>query len=174
MDIRVFHKKEGGIVQLIDKEKMQEWPVELPLIFIEYIREKQLQKYEDTKVRKEISDYLDEILKDVAIPRLISVLEGNDTAEIISALQRIEELSKKNIEMTRPISSYLKNLLINSDKTIVKLAQIISNNFAKADRKKELAKKRKIMREKENLFLEGKISGEEYAKARKEYLTLKE
>jgi len=174
LDIRVFHKKEGGIVQLIDKEKMQEWPVELPLIFIEYIREKQLQKYEDTNVRKEISNYLDEILKDVAIPRLISVLEGNDTNEIISSLQRIEELSKKNVEMTRPISSYLKNLLKNNDKRIVKLAQNISNNFDKADRKKELAKKRKIMREKENLFLEGKISGEEYAKARKEYLTLKE
>ncbi len=172
--MRIFNKKDGGIVQLIDKEKMQEWPVELPLIFIEYIREKQIEKYEDAKVKKEISNYLNEILKDVAIPRLISVLEGDNNEETISALQRIEELSKKNIEMTKPIRPYLNNLLKHRNKTIVKLAQNISNNFTKADRKKELAKKRKIMQEKEKDFLAGKISGEEYARTRKEYLTLKE
>jgi DNA-binding phage protein len=172
--MRIFHKKDGGIVQLIDKDKMNEWPVELPLIFIEYIREKQLDKYDDLKIKKEISVYLDEILKDVAIPRLISVLEGNNDEEIISALERIEDLSKKNIEMTTPIKQYLGNLLKNKNKTIVKLAQNVSNNFQKAERKKEIAKKRKIMREKEQDFLSGKISGEEYAKIRKEYLTLKE
>ncbi|MFX1257628.1 MAG: hypothetical protein ACFFAN_07210 [Promethearchaeota archaeon] len=172
--MRIFRKKDGGVVQLIDKEKMQEWPVELPLIFIEYIREKQLDKYEDATIKKEISTYLDEILKDVAIPRLIYVLEGNNNEEIISSLERIEEISKKNIDMARPIQPYLKNLLISKNNKIVKLAQTISNNFVKADRKKELAKKRKIMQEKEKLFLEGKISGEEYAKIRKEYLTLKE
>ncbi len=172
--MRIFHKNDGGIVQLIDKDKMQEWPVELPLIFIEYIREKQLPLYEEAKLKKEISTYLDEILKDVAIPRLISVLEGDNNEEIISALERIEELSKKNIEMTRPIKSYLEKLLKNKNKKILKLAQNISDNFTKADRKKELAKKRKVMREKEKLFLAGKISGEEYAKVRREYLTLKE
>jgi hypothetical protein len=172
--MRVFHKKNGGIIQLIDKERMQEWPIELPLIFIEYIREKQLDKYEDSTIKKEISKYLDEILKDVAIPRLISVLEGQSTESIISALQRIEELSKKNIEMTRSIRPFLENLLKNSNKQIAKLTQNISSNFAQADRRKELAKKRKVMREKENEFLAGKINAAEYAKIRKEYLTLKE
>jgi DNA-binding phage protein len=172
--MKLFQKKDGGIVQLIGKEKMQEWPVELPLIFIEYIRDKQLGTYGDTKVEKEISAYLDEILKDVAIPRLISVLGGDDQEEIILALERIEELSKKNTEMARPIKSYLENLLKNQNQNIVKLAQSITDNFQKADRKKELAKKRSIMREKEKQFLAGKISGEEYAKARREYLTLKD
>ena len=174
MDIKIFNKKDGGIIQLIDKEKMLEWPVELPLVFIEYIREKQLPTYGDNKIQKEVSDYLDEILKDVAIPRLISVLEGDNLDEIILALERIEELSKKNVDMAKPIQPYLNNLLKNSNKDIKKFAQNISENFQKAERKKELAKKRKMMREKENLFLEGKISGEEYAKTRKEYLTLKE
>ena len=36
--MKIFYKKDGGIVQLIGKEKMKEWPVELPLIFIEYVR----------------------------------------------------------------------------------------------------------------------------------------
>ena len=173
MDIRLFFKNNGGAVQLIDIEKMEEWPVELPLIFIEYIRNTKLKTYEDTKVQKEIEKYLDEILENVAIPRLISVLEGENSEEIILALTRIEEISKKNIEMIRPIQPYLKKLQTIKDKQIIKLVRDIDTNFQKADRRKELAKKRKTMREKEKLFIDGKISGEDYAKARKEYLTLK-
>ncbi|MFX1468603.1 MAG: hypothetical protein ACFFB8_08045 [Promethearchaeota archaeon] len=174
MDIKVFEKKDGGIIQLIKKEKMLEWPIELPLIFIEYIRNNQLKNYDDAKVKREIEEYLDEIMRDVAIPRLINVLEGENKEEIILALTRIEEISKKDVDMAKPIKKYLDNLLEKKDKDIINLAQLISNNFIKADRRKELAKKRKIMQEKEKLFLDGKISGEEYAKARKDYLTLKE
>ena len=172
--MKIFHKKDGGIIQLVDKKKMEEWSVELPLIFIEYIREKQLEKYDDASVKKEISAYLDEILKDVAIPRLISVLEGDNEEETISALERIREISKKNVDMARPIKPYLDNLSKSKNKNIVKITLEISNNFMKVDRRKELAKKRKIMQEKEKQFMAGKISGEDYAKARKEYLTLKE
>ncbi|MFX1455766.1 MAG: hypothetical protein ACFFDB_10370 [Promethearchaeota archaeon] len=168
----MFKLKDGGVIQLADKEKMLEWPIELPLLFIEYIRNKQLESYGSAK--KEVENYLDEILKEVAIPRLISVLRGVDDDEIILALTRIEEISRKNAKMAKPISTYLDDLLKRNNKQIVKLAQTISENFAKAERKKELAKKRKIMRDKERLFLEGKINGEEYAEARKEYLTLKE
>jgi len=172
--MRIFHKKDGGIIQLIDKDKMEEWSVELPLIFIEYIKDKQLDKYEDAKVKKEVSAYLDEILKDVAIPRLISVLEGEDEEETISALERIKEISKKNVEMARPIKPYLENLSKSKNKSVVNITKDISNSFTKADRRKELAKKRKIMQEKEKQFMAGKISGADYAKARKEYLTLKD
>ena len=172
MDIRIFKKKDGGVVQLIDKEDMKEWPIELPLLFIEYIKSKQLDNY--GSVKKEVEKYLDEIMEDIAIPRLVSVLEGDDNEKIILALTRIEEISRKDIDMAKPIKKYLPDLLKKSDKQIVKLAQTISKNFSNAERKKELAQKRKIMREKEKLFLEGKISGEEYAKFRREYLTLKE
>ena len=151
---------------------MEEWPIELPLLFIEYIKNKQLDSYGSAK--KEVEKYLDEILKEVAIPRLISVLKGMDKEEIILALTRIEEISRKNAEMAKPIRKYLDDLLKRNNKQIIKLAKTISDNFNKAERKKELAKKRKIMRDQEKLFLEGKINGEEYAKARKEYLTLKE
>ncbi|MHA1913794.1 MAG: hypothetical protein ACW986_02130 [Promethearchaeota archaeon] len=172
MDLKVFKKKDGGIIQLVSKEKMQEWPIELPLIFIEYIRSKQLDNY--GSVKKDIDNYLNEIMKEVAIPRLIHVLEGNDDDEIILALTRIEEISRKDADLAKPISKYLDALLNKKNKSIIKLAQTISNNFSKAERKKELEKRRKIMRDKEKLFLEGSINGEEYAKARKEYLTLKE
>jgi len=109
--MKIFHKKDGGIVQLIDKEKMKEWPVELPLIFIEYVRNNQLNTYKDTKLKKEIEQYLDEVLKDVAIPGFIKVLDGDDFEEINKVLVRIEELAKKKIEMVKPIKHYVENLL---------------------------------------------------------------
>ncbi|KKN52845.1 hypothetical protein LCGC14_0608420 [marine sediment metagenome] len=174
MDIRVFLKKDGNAIQLIGIEKMLEWPVELPLIFIEYIRNNKLKTYEDTKVQKEIEKYLDEIMESVAIPRLIGVLEGDNPEEIILALTRIEELSKKNIDMIKPIQPYLQKILNTKNKKITKLVKTIGDNFQKAERRKELSIKRKLMREKEKLFIDGKISGEDYAKVRKEYLTLKE
>ena len=171
MDLKLFKRKDGVIIQLIDKDKMQNWPIELPLIFIEYIRSNQLDTYGSAK--KEVENYLDEVMKDVAVPRLISVLEGNEDDEIISALERIEELAKKNIEMTTPIKPYLINLVDSKNKEIGNLAKNISKIFERAARNKEIAKNRKIMREKERDFLAGKINAEEYAKLRKEYLTLK-
>lgn len=151
---------------------MNEWPVELPLLFIEYIREKKLETYGDKK--KEVENYLDEIMKEIAIPRLIGVLEGNDDEEILLALNRIENIAKKSIEMVKPIQKYLSELNKSKNKKVVELSNIISELFVKDERRKELAKKRKLMREKEKEFLAGKISAEDYAKSRKEYLLLKE
>jgi len=172
--MRLFYKKDGGVVQLIDKEKMKDWPVELPLIFIEYIRSNLLQSYEEIKVKKDIEHYLDEILEDVAIPRLIDVLEGNDDSEIITALKRIEELAKKKIELVKPIKPYIDKLMIKDSKEILDIGKKIIESFAKAEKRKNLAEKRKIMQQKEKDFLAGKINGEEYAQARKVYLILKE
>ncbi|NHJ23593.1 MAG: hypothetical protein EAX89_03395 [Candidatus Lokiarchaeota archaeon] len=172
--MKIFNKKDGGIVQLIDKEKMQEWSVELPLIFIEYIRNNLMNNYEDSNVKKDIEAYLNEILEEVAIPRLIDVLDGDNNEEIILALKRIEELSKKKIELVDPIKPYIPNLKNKDNKEIIKLCDSILENFDKVEKRKKLAEKRNMMRQKEKDFLEGKISGEEYAKARKDYLILKD
>ena len=110
--MKIFYKKDGGIVQLIDKEKMKEWPIELPLIFIEYIRNNQLNSYNDPKLKKEIEKYLDEVLTDVAIPGLIKVLDGDNVEEVNEALVRIEEIAKKNIEMVKPIKPYVEKRII--------------------------------------------------------------
>jgi len=172
--MKIFDKKDGGIVQLIDKEKMKEWPIELPLIFIEYIRNNQLKTYEGSKLKKEIEQYLDEILKDIAIPGLIKVLDGDDFEETNKALVRIDELAKKKIDLVKPIKPYVEKLVKKDNKEIRKLSNSILESFAKAERRKKLAEKRKIMQEREKEFLAGNISGEEYAKARKDYLILKE
>ncbi|MFW9950792.1 MAG: hypothetical protein ACFFKA_11795 [Candidatus Thorarchaeota archaeon] len=172
--MRIFHKRNGGIIQLIDKEKIQEWPVELPLIFIEYIRNNLLNNYEDSNIKKDIETYLNEILEEVAIPRLIDVLDGNNIEDIIMALKRIEDLSKKKIELVDPIKQYLPDLKKRNNEEISKLCNSIIENFEKVEKRKKLTEKRNIMRQKEKDFLEGKITGEDYAKARKDYLILKD
>ena len=174
MDIKLFRKKDGGVIQLVDKEKMKGWPVELPLIFIEYIREKKLVTYEDNTIKKDIETYLDEVMKEIAIPRLIGVLDSENDEEIILSLTRILDIAKKNIEMVKPIQRYLVDLQKSKNKKVVELSKNISEIFVKAERRKELARKRKMMRQKEKEFLDGKITAQDYAKIRKEYLLLKE
>ena len=155
MDIKLFRKKDGGVIQLVDKEKMKFWPVELPLIFIEYIREKKLVSYEDNTIKKDIETYLDEVMKEIAIPRLIGVLDSENDEEIILSITRILDIAKKNIEMVKPIQKYLVDLQKSKNKKVVELSKNISEMFVKAERRKELARKRKIMRQKEKEFLDG-------------------
>ena len=76
--------------------------------------------------------------------------------------------------MIMPIKPYLDDLLKNKNKRIRELSKHIYELFNKAEKRKLLAEKRKIMQQKEKEFLEGKISNEEYAKIRKEYLLLRE
>ena len=171
--MKVFQKKDGGIVQIIDKDKMKEWPVELPLIFIEYIRNNQLKSYDDNNLKKEVESFLDDVLNDVAIPRLIDVLESDKEDKILEALIRLEELSKKNIDQMEPIKPYLSRLSSLKNEEIKALLEKISDRFTKEEIRKEVAAKRKLMQQKEKEFLEGKISGDEYAKIRKEYLLLR-
>lgn len=153
---------------------MSEWSIELPLIFIEYIRNNKLDTYEDDKVTKAVEEYLDEIMEDVAIPRLIEVLEGEETEEIINALERIDNIANDNLDMARPIRPYLEKLLKRDNKEIINLVDDILELFKREERRKKLNEKRRIMREKEGLFMEGKISAEEYAKARKEYIQFRD
>lgn len=170
--MRVFRKKDGGVIQLIDKEKMMDWPVELPLIYIEYIRSERIETYDDAK--KEVSDYLEEVLKDVAVPRLIEVLEGDNVKEIIEALDRIDNIANQNLDMARPIKPYLEDLVGNKNKEIKERADNILDLFRKEERRKELNKRRRKMKEKEDLFMQGKISADEYAEARRKYIEFRD
>ena len=128
MDIKVFYKKNGGVIQLIEEEKIQNWSIELTFIFVEYIRNK-LRSYRDDKVQNDISEYLDEILTSIAIPKLKKIFDNNNQNEIISILEKFEELSESNNKAANHISPFLPKLLNNSNKNIVKKVQNISQNL---------------------------------------------
>lgn len=126
--MKIFYKKNGGVIQLIEEEKIQNWSIELPFIFVEYIRNK-LRSYRDDKVQNDISEYLDEILTSIAIPKLKKIFDNNNQNEIISILEKFEELSESNNKAANHISPFLPNLLKNSNKNIVKKVQNISQNL---------------------------------------------
>lgn len=128
MDIRIFQKKDGGVVQLIDKEKILDWPIELPLKFVEDVRSR-LKSYRDAKVEGEISNYLDNILTNLAIPKIKEAFEDATQDTIISILSSIESLSETNVGAIKPIQSLLENLTKNNNKTIAACAQRILNNL---------------------------------------------
>jgi len=128
LDIRIFQKKDGGVVQLIDKEKIRDWPIEFPLKFVEDVRSK-LKSYRDAKVEGEISKYLDDILTNLAIPKIKEAFEDATQDTIISILSSFEELSETNVGAIKPIQSLLENLTKNTNKSIVVSAQRILNNL---------------------------------------------
>lgn len=127
--MKIFYKKNGGVIQLIEEEKIQNWSIELPFIFVEYIRSNKLRSYRDDKVQNDISEYLDEILTSIAIPKLKKIFDNNNQNEIISILEKFEELSESNNKAANHISPFLPNLLKNSNKNIVKKVQNISQNL---------------------------------------------
>jgi hypothetical protein len=128
LDIRIFRKEDGGIVQLIDKEKINEWPLEFPLKFVEDIRSK-LKSYRDKQVQDEISNYLDEILTTIAIPNIKEAFESGSGETLSSILSSFEELSETNSDAVKPIISLLETLTKNTNKSVAESAQRILNNL---------------------------------------------
>ncbi len=129
MDIKLFYKEDGGIVQLIEMEKIQEWPIEMPFIFVEYIKSNKLRSYRDTKVEAEISKYLDDILNKTAFPRVKQIFLGSNHEEIRSTLSIFEELSESNSRAVIPIQTLLETLTKHTNKTIVSQARKILSNI---------------------------------------------
>lgn len=127
--MKFFHKEDGGVVQLIEMKKIKEWPIELPFIFVEYIRNNKLRTYRDSKVEAEISKYLNEILNKTAIPRIKQIFESSDKEEILSTLAVFEELSETNSRAVIPIQNLLENLTKQTDKAVISQARKILANI---------------------------------------------
>jgi hypothetical protein len=129
LDIKLFYKENGGIVQLIEMKKIDEWPIELPFIFVEYIKTNKIRSYRDAKVESEISDYLDEILNKIAIPKLKQIFKSSNQEEILSLLKIFEELSETNSRALGPIQDLLEDLIKQGTKAIVSQAEKILANI---------------------------------------------
>lgn len=127
--MKLFHKDDGGVIQLIELEKIQDWTVEMPFIFVEYIKSNKLRTYRDAKVEAEISQYLDEILNKTAIPKIKQIFEGSNYEEILSTLSVFEELSETNNRAVNPIQNLLENLTKQTNKSIASQARKILSNI---------------------------------------------
>ena len=127
--MKLFHKDDDGVIQLIELEKIKEWSIEMPFIFVEYIRSNKLRSYRDPKAEAEISQYLGEILNKTAIPKVKKIFEGSNHDEILSILSIFEELSETNSRAVIPIQNLLESLTTQTNKTIVTQARKILSNI---------------------------------------------
>ncbi|MBD3187872.1 hypothetical protein GF325_13635 [Candidatus Bathyarchaeota archaeon] len=158
-------------MQIISKEKMERWDPEVPLMFIDYILEKKLASYGSSKDQSRIRKYLDDILEKVAIPKLTDALESEDEEERLSVSERLVEVSKNNADKVKPVLKFLeKTMKKEKSKDIKENLEKVIKNHEKLLKRKERAERRKKMRQLDQDLVAGKISAEEYGKARKEYL----
>ena len=127
--MKLFFKKNGGVVQLIELEQINDWSVEMSFIFADYIRTNKLKTYRDAEVEADVSKYLDEIVTKVGLPNLKKIFEGDDRDEITSTLDLFEDFSETKASALQLIKPLLGTLIKNSIKTIGNKAQKILNNL---------------------------------------------
>ncbi|MDX1798874.1 MAG: hypothetical protein R3255_09530 [Candidatus Lokiarchaeia archaeon] len=127
--MKQFYKEDGGVIQLIEIEKIQEWPIEMPFVFVEYIKTNKLRTYRDVKVEAEITEYLNEILNKIAIPKIQQIFDGSDKDEILTTLSIFEELSETNSRAVKPIQNLLEKLTSKTDKRIISQSRNILTNI---------------------------------------------
>jgi hypothetical protein len=171
--MRIFRLSNGQIVQFIDKEKIQKWDPETPALFVNFILDKKIETYGPTKDQAEIRAYLNEILEEIAIPKLTNALKSQDPNARLTIAKNLVDISKKKPDMIKGVLSFLQDA-----EKVEKGAEIKANitqvlkNYDKALKRKQYEAKRKKMRELDDKLKAGKITADEYVKERKEFLIL--
>ena len=181
--MKVFRTNDARILQLADKERIETWDAEMPLLFIGDIRDNQLPIYKkiySKQLVNKIVEYLDDILETVAIPKLINALTSKDSEVRLQVAENIMKLSEGNPDQLKIALPHIEKATKDPNKNVQKFMLKAFKNYKKAQKKKDTAKKRKILTNlRKNMdkidieFAEGKISDSDYIKEQKKYLTLK-
>jgi len=179
LDLKIFRNPGGRIYQLADEEKIKKWDAEMPLIFIGFIREKQLQNYPKS-VKKEVEAYLDNVLKNIAMPKLVNALKSPKDEERLKVAKNLMEISNTNPDLLKIALPQVEKCLNDKNKNIAEAMNKTLKNYKKAQKRKQTAKKRQILKklrsnmDKVDIDLdEGRISGEDYLIEQRKYLKLK-
>ncbi|MHA1371288.1 MAG: hypothetical protein ACTSRA_16420, partial [Promethearchaeota archaeon] len=116
---------------------------------------------------------LDEVLEEVAIPKLVDALRSDDDEMRKNVATRLVELSKKKPAMIKAVLKFVQEAQASEKRSdIKKLIDTIVKNYERNEKRKLYNQKRKKMQELDNKLLSGKITSEEYIKERKEFLKL--
>ncbi|MEX2684769.1 MAG: HEAT repeat domain-containing protein [Candidatus Sigynarchaeota archaeon] len=171
--MKVFRLSDGRIVQIIDKDKIQRWDPATPALFVNYILDKKIESYGSSKDQAEIRAYLNEILEEIAVPKLTSALKSPDPNVRLTIAKNLVDISKKKADMVKGVLSFLQEAEKNETETDIKanIAQVLKN-YDKAVKRKQYEAKRKKMKELDERLKAGKITADEYVKERKEFLLL--
>ncbi len=175
MDYKIYKLTNNRIIQIASKEKMQKWNGEAPLVYINYLRANQLNKYGSKANQMEISKYLDEAVKEIAIPKLIQALDSPSDDELSGTLTRIEELSRKSPDLIKVTLTHVARKVSHPNNEISKIAAKIQKNYDRAMKRrqvrKKLAQNEKIGgsdAELDRKLIRGEINETEYLRLKKE------
>jgi hypothetical protein len=175
--MKVFTLDDGSTIQIVSKDRIETWDAEAPILFVNYIREKRIEKYGSSKNKKLVEEYLDSVLEDVAIPKLIAALNSEEREERMSVAKRLADVSKDNTQMIKTVLKFLEDALKKEkDKEIESLIETSVKNYTKYVKRKKYAKKKRDLQNKlkdlDQKLVEGDIDSEEYVKLRKEMLLI--
>ena len=181
--MKVFRMDDGRVLQLADEKKMKEWDAEMPLLFIGALREKRIPEYRrdfPKKIVSEIEKYVEDLLVNVAIPKLIEALGSSQVEERRKVGENLLELSKANPDQLKIALPHIREAQNDKDKIVSKLMIDTAKNYDKAQKRKQTAEKRKKltairkdMDKKDREYADGQISDGDYLKEQKIYLKLK-
>lgn len=104
--MKIFKANDGQVFQLAEKKRIQQWDSEMPILFYNYIKDKRFPTY-PKEIQKDVDIYLQEILTNIAIPKLITALKSPNIAEKRNAAKNILETAKKNPNL---IKNYISNI----------------------------------------------------------------
>ncbi|MHA1721134.1 MAG: hypothetical protein ACTSWX_04520 [Promethearchaeota archaeon] len=176
--MKIFQYKDK-LIQLADKKMIEHWNAEMPLLFIGYLRDKRLSSYPKS-VQKEVNEYLNDILENIAIPKLMKALTSDNVETRISVAHNIVQVSENNPEMLKIALEHIEKASNDINKEVANSMKKALKNYQKflrrkktAVKRKELNALRKKMDEIDAQFAEGKISDSEYIIEQKKYLKLK-
>ncbi|MHA1793507.1 MAG: hypothetical protein ACTSVI_12725 [Promethearchaeota archaeon] len=171
--MEIFRLSNGQIVQIISKDKIKNWEAEVPVLFIDYILDKKLESYGSKKDQETIKKYLNEIFEEIAIPKLTEALKSKDVEMRLNVSKRLELISKQKPTMIKAVLPFLNEReKEESDKVVRSAITAAIKNYDKSLKRKAYAAKRKKMQDLDKKLLAGKITPEEYAKARKDFLKI--
>lgn len=181
--MKVFRSPDGRIVQLADEKKMEKWDAEMPLIFLGDIREKRLPAYRKDFPKKmvdEIERYLDEVMVNVAVPKLINSINSPDPKERLKIAENFLKLSENNPDQLAVALPHLEKAMADTNKEVADTMKKAFKNYNKAQKRKQTAEKRKKLTEYrkkmddlDDRFAAGEISDTDYLKEQKAFLKLK-
>ncbi len=171
--MKVFKLSDGSFVQIINKDKIMKWDPELPVLFVNYILDKKVDSYGSTKDQAEIRAYLNEVLEEIAIPKLSKALRAEEKATRLTVANSLQDISKKKPDMVKAVIDFVKDAASKEDdKDVQNVISQVIKNYERSIKRKQYEAKRKKMRELDAKLVSGKITADEYSKERKEYLSL--
>jgi len=181
--MKVFRSPDGRIVQLADEKKMEKWDAEMPLIFLGDIREKRLPAYRKDFPKKmvdEIEKYLDEVMVNVAVPKLINSINSPDPKERLKIAENFLKLSENNPDQLAVALPHVEKAMTDTNKEVADTMKKAYKNYNKAQKRKQTAEKRKKLTEfrkkmddLDDRFASGEITDIDYLKEQKAFLKLK-